>query len=62
MYRTGINERRAFTFPKRKLTERKIVDEQGTREGCITRKLYHIFSGVDFSVIGPLDFINVPHS
>jgi hypothetical protein len=62
MYRTGMNERQTFPSPKRKLTEGEIIDEQGTREDCFTRKLYHIFSGVDLSVIDPLDFITIPHS
>jgi hypothetical protein len=62
MYRTGMNERLNFPITKRKLTEGQIIDEQGTREGCFTRKLYHIFSGVDLSVIEPLDFITIPHS
>jgi hypothetical protein len=57
-----MDERRTFPFPKRILTEGKVVDEYGTREGCFTRELYQFFSGVDLSVIGPLDFVTIPHS
>ena len=61
MCRTGMNKRRMFPFTKRKLTEGKVIDEYGTREGRFTRKLYHLFSGDDISVIDPLDFVTIPH-
>jgi hypothetical protein len=57
-----MNERRACPIPKRTLTERKIIDEQGTWGGRFTGKVYQFYSSVDFPVIGLLDFITIPHS
>jgi hypothetical protein len=62
MYLTGMDEHRKFPFPERILTEGKVIDEYGTWEGYFTRKSYQFFSGIDISVIDPLDFITIPRS
>ena len=63
MCRTGANEpyQKSMRY-QRTLTEREVIDKQSTWKRCCSGKVYQVFSGLDFPVIMPLDFITKPHS
>ncbi|SRR6266403_1737360 len=44
---------------QRRLTERKGINQQGTREGCFAQELYHFLTNFDYSVVDILDFVTI---